>query len=242
MVTATDPEDEAPASVEQRDLRSYGRRRGRKASPRQQGLASGLLPRLALPLSEPAPQDLAKLGGPNCTQAWLEIGFGGGEHLIWQAAHNPRALLIGCEPFMDGVGKVLDAVETQRLGNIRIHPDDARAVLRWLAPESIDRAFILFPDPWPKMRHRKRRLINSETVAELARVVRPGGELRLGTDIGDYATQMLEVVLASGAFDWQASQPVDWRERPADWPPTRYEQKAGREGRRCAYLRFLRRS
>ena len=127
------------------------------------------------------------------------------------------------------------------LKNVRLHADDARAVLRWLAPASIDRAFVLFPDPWPKMRHRKRRLVNSETIGELARVMRGGAELRLGTDIGDYAAQMLEVVEASGAFDWQARRPGDWRQRPDDWPQTRYEQKALREGRRCAFLRFIRR-
>ena len=238
---------ELPMIDEQaRDLRSYGRRRGRKVSPRQQALWDTLLPRLRLRLEGPPPQHLAGLGarpeGGGCSQVWLEIGFGGGEHLVWQAEQNPGTLLIGCEPFVDGVVKVLDVIEQMALGNIRIHPDDARAVLRWLPPGSIDRAFILFPDPWPKQRHRKRRLVNFETIQDLARVLRPKAELRLGTDIGDYATQMLEAVLASGAFDWQARQPADWRERPRDWPPTRYEQKAQREGRRCCYLRFLRRA
>ncbi len=224
-----------------RDLRSYGRRRGRKASPRQQALAEDLLPRLQLPLGPSPPDPLSTLGGTGCREVWLEIGFGGGEHLVWQAEHNPDVLLIGCEPFMDGVAKVLDAVTSRNIANIRLHPDDARAVLRWLQPGSVDRAFVLFPDPWPKARHRKRRLVNSETLAELARVLRPGAELRLGTDIGDYAGQMLEVALASGAFDWLANRPADWRERPADWPSTRYEEKGVREGRRCTYLRFVRR-
>lgn len=224
-----------------RDLRSYGRRRGRKASSRQEALAEDLLPRLQLPLDIQAPVSLRTLGAGSFKEAWLEIGFGGGEHLIWQAEHNPDVLMIGCEPFMDGIAKVLDAVATRNLTNIRLHADDARAVLRWLQPGSIDRVFILFPDPWPKTRHRKRRLVNSETVADLARAMRAGAELRLGTDIGDYAGQMLEVVLASGAFDWQANRAADWRQRPADWPSTRYEEKGIREGRRCAYLRFLRR-
>lgn len=223
------------------DLRSYGRRKGRKASPRQQALARDLLPRLSLPLEEPAPADLAALGGSACRKIWLEIGFGGGEHLVWQAENDGAALLIGCEPFMDGVVKVLDAIDSRAIGNVRLHADDARTVLRWLPPGSIDRAFILFPDPWPKARHRKRRLVNPETVSALARVLRPGAELRLGTDIGDYAAQMLEVVLGSGRFDWLAERAADWRVRCADWPPTRYEKKAIREGRRCAYLRFVRR-
>ena len=223
-----------------RDLRSYGRRRGRKASPRQQALIEDLLPRLQLPLEAPAPAALLGLDDRRFREAWLEIGFGGGEHLVWQAEHNPEILMIGCEPFMDGIAKVLDAVANRDLANIRLQADDARTVLRWLQPRSIDRAFVLFPDPWPKTRHRKRRLVNSETVGALARVLRPGAELRLGTDIGDYAAQMLEVVLASKAFAWQANRAADWRERPDDWPSTRYEQKAIREGRRCAYLRFRR--
>jgi tRNA (guanine-N7-)-methyltransferase len=237
-----DPDEDGVDADRSRDLRSYGRRRGRKASPRQQALAETLLPQLQLPLAAPPPAPLTSLGSVGCAQVWLEIGFGGGEHLIWQAEHNPDVLMIGCEPFMDGIAKVLDAVATRSLTNIRLHADDARAVLRWLQPGSIDRAFVLFPDPWPKMRHRKRRLVNFETVADLARAMRVGAELRLGTDIGDYAGQMLEVVLASGAFDWQANRPVDWRERPADWPATRYEEKGIREGRRCAYLRFVRRA
>ena len=223
-----------------RDLRSYGRRRGRKASPRQQTLIEDLLPRLQLPLEAPAPAAFLNLKGRRFREVWLEIGFGGGEHLVWQAEQNPEILMVGCEPFMDGVAKVLDAVVSRDIDNIRLHTDDARAVLRWLQPQSIGRTFLLFPDPWPKTRHRKRRLVNSETVGALARVLRPGAELRLGTDIGDYAAQMLEVVQTSRAFAWQANRAADWRERPDDWPSTRYEQKAIREGRRCAYLRFRR--
>jgi tRNA (guanine-N7-)-methyltransferase len=207
----------------------------------QQVLVQDRLPSLQLPLAAPAPSDLRTLGPAGCRKVWLEIGFGGGEHLLWQAEQNPDALMIGCEPFLDGVVKVLDVIDRRDIKNILLHADDARAVVRWLQAGSIDRAFVLFPDPWPKTRHRKRRLVNSETVAELARVLRPGGELRLGTDIGDYATQMLDVVLGSQSFDWMASRAADWRIRPADWPPTRYEQKAIREARRCAYLRFVRR-
>ena len=209
-------------------FRRDGRRRGRKGSVRQEELTRNLLPRLALPLDRPAPPILTSIGNSQAKNAWLEIGFGGGEHLVWQAEQNPDVLMVGCEPFMDGVVKVLDAVTRLDLANVRLHADDARTVLRWLPAGSIDRAFILFPDPWPKMRHRKRRLVNSETIAELARVLGPGAELRLATDIGDYAAQMLEVVLASGAFEWQAAGASDWRQRPPDWPPTRYEGKAVR--------------
>ena len=177
---------------------------------------------------------------PAVNQIWLEIGFGGGEHLIWQAAHNRDVGLIGCEPFEDGVVKVLNAVDTEGLANIRVHADDVRPLLRLLPEGSVDRAFILFPDPWPKKRHHKRRLVSSETVAELARLLRSGGELRIATDIGEYASAILKVVLGHDGFCWTAMGPDDWRDRPPDWPPTRYEAKAVREGRRCYYFRFHR--
>ena len=214
------------------ELRSYGRKRGRKSSLRQQALLADVLPRIALDLKQPA-----VIGDRDL---WLEIGFGGGEHLIWQAERNAEVGLIGCEPFTDGVVKVLDAIEARKLGNISIHADDARDVLRWLPAASIARAFILFPDPWPKKRHVKRRLVNRSTLAELARVMRPGAELRITTDIGDYARTMLIALGATPQFQWTARSTADWRTRPPDWPPTRYEAKAGREGRRCVYLRFTR--
>jgi tRNA (guanine-N7-)-methyltransferase len=223
-----------------RDLRSYGRRRGRAPSARQAALWQDVLPRLALDISRPPPARIGDLFAPPVEDAWLEIGFGGGEHLLWQARHNPRVGLIGCEPFQDGVVKVLAAVETERLGNIRLHADDARPLLRWLPAGGIGRTFILFPDPWPKKRHRKRRLVSSATLGELARVMHAGAELRLATDDGEYAGAMLLAIDAQGDFRWTASGPADWRERPVDWPPTRYEQKALREGRRCTYLRFRR--
>jgi tRNA (guanine-N7-)-methyltransferase len=229
------------------ELRSFGRRRGRKASDRQDALKRDLLPKVALDLTSPPPPhgDGAAWVGeiPNADAArelWLEIGFGGGEHLVWQATHNPSTGFIGCEPFEDGVVKVLTAIDEAKIGNIRLHMGDARDVLRWLAPCSISRAFILFPDPWPKRKHRKRRLVNAGTLALLARVMKPGAELRIGTDIGDYARTMLEAFRAQQAFAWQAESPGDWRIRPSDWPPTRYEQKAEREGRRRYYFRFLR--
>lgn len=216
------------------ELRSYGRRRGRKASDRQEALKADLLPKVALDLAQPPMQPAPE------SELWLEIGFGGGEHLVWQAEHNTAHTVIGCEPFEDGVVKVLTAIADRGLGNVRLHMGDARDVLRWLAPGSISRAFILFPDPWPKRKHRKRRLVNPATLQMLARVLRPGAELRIGTDIGDYARTMLEAFRTEPAFIWQAQSPQDWRLRPDDWPPTRYEQKAEREGRRRYYLRFRR--
>ena len=148
--------------------------------------------------------------------------------------------LIGCEPYEDGVVKVLSAIDSGQLANVRLHADDARAVLRWLPDASIARAFVLFPDPWPKKKHRKRRLVGTATLGLLARVMRPGAELRIGTDIGDYARTILIAMQATPAFRWTATGPKDWRVRPDDWPPTRYEQKAEREGRRSCYFRFER--
>jgi tRNA (guanine-N7-)-methyltransferase len=222
------------------ELRSFGRRRGRKLSPRQQQLQSELLPKLKLDLASPAPADATALFSAPVTEAWLEIGFGGAEHLIWQAHNNPNVGLIGCEPFEDGVVKALAAIEDQGLANVRLHSDDARPVLKWLPPASLGRVFILFPDPWPKKRHQKRRLLSPELLRQLQRVMRPGAELRFATDIGDYARTALIALLAAPEFSWAATGPEDWRQRPADWPETRYETKAVREGRRRYYFRFVR--
>lgn len=218
-------------SDSEHELRSFGRRRGRKPSARQSALLLHDLPRLEFDPAAP-PEGFA--------QTWLEIGFGGGEHLLWQARHNPGVALIGCEPFEDGMIKVLTAVTEENLKNIRLHMDDVRDILRAAQSNSIDRAFILFPDPWPKRKHRKRRLVNASLLALLANVMRPGAELRIGTDIGDYARTMLEAFAHEPRFLWQAASPGDWRIRPADWPETRYEAKAVREGRKRYYFRFLR--
>lgn len=226
-----------------RDLRSYGRRRGRQLSPHQAMLWREVLPRVAVPCDSLALRDLARLFSPPAREVWLEIGFGGGEHLLWQAARNPDVGFIGCEPFENGVVKVLTAVAGMSSPNIRVHAGDARELLRALPSASVARAFILFPDPWPKKRHQKRRLVAEPMLAELARILRPDGELRLATDIPDYARGMLRAVRAEGSFVWSPAQPGPggWRRRTDDWPPTRYEQKAYREGRRCVYFRFRRR-
>ena len=189
-------------SEDEHELRSYGRRRGRKPSVRQGALLRDVLPRVAFDPSKP-------LSGP--ARIWLEIGFGGGEHLLWQARNNPGVALIGCEPYEDGVIKVLGAIELEALTNMRIHMGDAREILRALPASSIERAFILFPDPWPKRKHQKRRLVNASLIDLLARVLKPGAELRLATDIGDYAGTMLEAIIPDRRFSWQAEGPADWR-------------------------------
>lgn len=225
---------------ELRELRSFGRRRGRKLSPRQERLLAELMPRVAVDLATPAPQDVCSLFEAPVSELWLEIGFGGAEHMLWQAKANPQAGLIGCEPFEEGVVKALAGIEAGALANVRLHADDVRPLLRWLPEGSLARAFMLFPDPWPKRRHQKRRLFSPELLRLLARAMRPGAELRLATDIGDYARTALLAVARSSSFRWSAEAAADWRVRPDDWPATRYEAKAGREGRRCYFFRFIR--
>lgn len=222
------------------ELRSFGRRRGRKLSKSQDVLLAETLPRLALDLTTPAPANLVDLFSVAVAEVWLEVGFGGGEHLAWQARTYPNIGCIGAEPFRDGVVKLLGEIETAPLPNVRIHADDARALLRWLPAGSISRAFILFPDPWPKRRQQKRRLISPTTLQLLAYCLKRGAKLRVATDIGDYASAILAAVRNDPNFRWHASGPDDWRRRPDDWPPTRYEMKAVAACRRCYYFTFLR--
>jgi len=231
-----------------RPLRSYGRRKGHALSPRQEDLVATVLPKVQLDISqrtESAADVAAQFSGNVLTEAprelWLEIGFGGGEHLAAQADAHPDVGIIGCEPFVNGVVKLLDAVSTRGLTNVRVHDDDARTVLSWLPPASIDRCFILYPDPWPKKRHQKRRLVNEDTLGLVARAMQPGGTLLLATDIADYVRSMLLAVRAVPDLDWTARGADDWRTPPSGWPGTRYEAKALREGRRPHYLTFVRR-
>jgi tRNA (guanine-N7-)-methyltransferase len=220
------------------ELRSFGRRRGRKLSPRQQHLLETLLPRLTIDFDRP---ETVFASAAN-TNIWIEIGFGGGEHLIFQAENNQSTTIIGCEPFEEGIAKVLSAIDEKKLTNIRLYTDDARDILRALPPSSISKAFVLFPDPWSKKKHQKRRLVNAHLLQLLALVTKPGAELRIATDIADYARTMFIAVQQQKRFSWIAKQPRDWQIRPDDWPETRYEQKARREGRPCCYLRLERQS
>lgn len=226
-----------PPIAERPWLVSYGRRRARKLTPNKASLMETLLPRIAVRLQpgeghdENLPQNLVK----QHPRIWLEIGFGGGEHLAEQATRHPDVLCIGCEPFIDGVAKLLDDVDERQLNNVRILPEDVRLLLDALPDASIDRVFILFPDPWPKIRHQKRRIVSQQMLDIIFRVLKPGGELRLATDHVDYAIWMLAQVLAHQGFEWQAERNVDWKTAPSDWVPTRYEQKARAEGREPVY-------
>lgn len=220
----------------------YGRRRGRRLRPGQRRLEEALLPRLAIRLPPPGEQfDPARLFEEEVADLWLEVGFGGGEHLAAQAAANPAVGFLGCEVFENGVVKLLAEVERRGLRNVRILVDDARLLIRALPEACLGRVFVLFPDPWPKARHHKRRFVSSEMLTELARVMKKGAELRLATDDVDYLRWMLERAPVHPDFEWLAEGPGDWRERPADWPPTRYEQKAIAAGRTPTFLRFRRR-
>lgn len=202
-------------------LRTYGRIKGRPIKPRQGALLETLLPALALPDGPLDPTRLAPGGGP----LWLEIGFGGGEHLAAQAAAHPDVTLIGAEPFLNGAASALRHIDEQGLGNVRIHVGDARDIMTRLPSASLDRVFILFPDPWPKIRHRKRRLIQTDTVADIVRVLKPGGRLRFATDVADYADWALERLIRNPSLSWTARAADDWRRPPVDHVTTRYETK-----------------
>jgi tRNA (guanine-N7-)-methyltransferase len=221
-------------------LRSYGRRKGKRLSPRKERLIAELLPALRLGLEDVAPEDPCTLFSVPVREVWLEIGFGSGEHLLWQAAQNPDIGFIGCEPFINGVASLLGAIEDRGLKTVRVHDGDAREVLAWLPDGGIARAFLLFPDPWPKKRQAKRRLVSPALVDALARVLARGGELRFASDDVEYAGQALRAVNRNGAFDWLACKASDWRLRPEDWPETRYERKALSDGRKPVYLRWRR--
>jgi tRNA (guanine-N7-)-methyltransferase len=218
----------------------YGRRKGKALRPYQARLIDELLPRLSIDLAT-TERDLGALFGRPVTAVWLEIGFGGGEHLIRNAAENPDIGFIGCEPFINGVAKALGAIAAQGLANIRLHAGDAGDLIGWLPAASVGRVFLFFPDPWPKRRQRKRRFVSEENLAALARAMGCGAELRFATDIDDYSGWTLARILRSPDFVWPAEQSADWTHPWDGWRETRYEAKANRAGRRAAYLTFVRR-
>ncbi len=180
--------------------------------------------------------DLGKAFPVTPDAVWLEIGFGGGEHLAWQAAANPNIGLIGAEIFLNGVAKALRQLQAQGSERVRIHLGDVRDLLDCLKPASLSRAFILFPDPWPKVRHNKRRILQAETLDQLASALRPGAELRLATDDPDYVAWMMACLDRHPAFHWPISRAEDWRRRTDDWPQTRYEEKALATGRKPVFM------
>jgi tRNA (guanine-N7-)-methyltransferase len=218
----------------------YGRRHGKRLRPGQRRLLEELLPRLAIPGVDPAANpararlDRAALFA-DARPLWLEIGFGAGEHLAAQAAAHPDIGLVGCEPFVNGVAAALAKVAAAGLANVRLHPGDARDLIEVLPEGAVERVFLLYPDPWPKARHHRRRFASAENLAALRRAMAPGAELRLATDVADYVEHALAA--AAAAPGWRArEEPGPW----PGWPGTRYEAKALREGRRSRYLTLLR--
>ena len=259
-----------PNSSERSEARGqrgvWGRRKGPALSARQSELLATLLPKLELKLE--AGRDPRTYFATPVTDAWLEIGFGAGEHLFWQAERNPATGIIGAEPYISGMAKLLTKlsplspvggegrgegeiiVQTPpphpipspqgRGNNIRLYSGSAHDIIAALPDASLSRVFILFPDPWPKTRHHKRRFIQMESLSDLARVMKAGAELRFASDDASYMEWALERLTAHPKFAWLARRAADWRTRPDDWPQTRYEAKAIRQGRACTYLRFAR--
>ncbi|MCB1461886.1 MAG: tRNA (guanosine(46)-N7)-methyltransferase TrmB [Nitratireductor sp.] len=233
-------DESPPASHPTRRRAVFGRRKAKPLKMSQADLYDSLLPRLKLHLSEQAPEDLAGLFAGNPGTFRLEIGFGGGEHLAREAERFPEIGFIGAEPFVNGVAKLLVAIEEAGLVNIRIHDSDAETLLDWLPASSLARVDLLYPDPWPKKRHWKRRFVNPANLDRIARVLKPGGEFRFASDIAHYVNWTLRHCAVHGAFEWTAMRAADWHEPWEGWQRTRYEDKAYREGRRPAYLIFRR--
>jgi tRNA (guanine-N7-)-methyltransferase len=228
-----------------REAGLYGRRKGKTLRSYQAGLMETLLPQvrvdLAGGLADPHGIFAGRPDDPKPDDLRLEIGFGGGEHLAADAQAHPRTGYFGCEPFVNGVAKLLAEIETRGLGNIRIHPGDANDLIGALPAASLSGVCLLYPDPWPKRRHRERRFVSDALLARLARAMRSGAELRFATDIDDYAGWTLARILRSPDFIWPARTAEEWLTPWPDWPGTRYEAKALREGRRPVYLTFIRR-
>lgn len=221
--------------------RLHGRRRGKKLGSHQASLLSTALPHLSFDGSD-ALADPSLLFPDRPSALWLEIGFGGGEHLAAEALAHPSAGYIGCEVFLNGIAKALALVEASSLRNVRLYNGDARDVIDSLPPGTLDGVYLLFPDPWPKRRHHRRRFLCSEMLGRLARVMRPGAEIRFATDIGGNAAWTLANVLRSPDFVWAAGGPDDWQRPWAGWKGTRYEAKALRAARRPVYLTFRRKN
>ena len=238
-MSAPDREDGAPWR------NFYGRRHGKTLRKGHAELLQTALGGFAIPNvgwednPDRTPFDPGALF-PGTSETWLEIGFGSGEHMIAEAKANPGVGIIGCEAFINGVATLLAHLGREGVSNIRIHAADARDLMDVLPPASIARVYLLYPDPWPKKRHWKRRFVNPDNLDQIARVMAPGAELRIATDIPDYVRHTLAQLVMDRRFAWLAERPSDWRQPWPGWPSTRYEAKALREGRVPHYLRFRR--
>lgn len=218
----------------------FGRRKGHKLRQHQADLIAHLLPYLALDITQAAPENAGEIFDPAAQEVRLEIGFGGGEHLAAEALAFPTAGFIGCEPYVNGMAKILAQIEAHNIGNIRLFAGDAAELLAWLPKASLSRIDLIHPDPWPKRRHWKRRFVQDKTIAAMARVLKAGGEFRFVCDIDDYCAWTLAHLARSPDFTWLAERADDFRLPWAGYTMTRYGRKAEREGRKAAYLRFRR--
>lgn len=216
----------------------FGRRKGHKLRAHQADLVAHLLPRLAIDITGPPCTDLARLFDEPVENVRLEIGFGGGEHLIAEARAFPDTGFIGCEPYVNGMAKILTLIEAGEINNIRLFAGDAAELLAWVPAKSLARIDLIHPDPWPKRRHWKRRFVQNSTIAAMARVLARAGEFRFVSDISDYCAWTLSHFMRTSDFLWTAERATDWREPWADYTMTRYGRKAEREGRNAAYLIF----
>jgi tRNA (guanine-N7-)-methyltransferase len=241
-IAARDPEndDSSPDDgvAAHRHGSFFGRRKGHKLRSHQADLIAQLLPRLALDITAPGPPVLTELFDPAVGHVRLEIGFGGGEHLIAEALAFPNTGFIGCEPYVNGMAKILTQIEAHGIGNIRLFAGDAADLVAWAPAHSLARIDLIHPDPWPKRRHWKRRFVQDATVAAMARVLEPDGEFRFVCDIDGYVAWTLAHLLRSADFVWLAERADDWRLPWPGYTMTRYGRKAEREGRQAAYLRF----
>jgi tRNA (guanine-N7-)-methyltransferase len=241
-ISTRDPENHDPSPDDGAAVHAhgsfFGRRKGHKLRLHQADLIEHLLPRLAFDIGSPSLTDLAAPFDAPVESVRLEIGFGGGEHLIAEARAFPKTGFIGCEPYVNGMAKILAQIEAQGIGNIRLFAGDAAELLAWAPRHSLARIDLIHPDPWPKRRHWKRRFVQDATITAMARVLVPDGEFRFVSDIGDYCAWTLAHLLRAPDFIWTAEQASDWRLPWVGYTMTRYGRKAEREGRRAAYLRF----
>ena len=220
--------------------RVYGRRLAKPLKKTSAKRLSEYFPKYSISLDDDMPLDPANLFDHNPKEYWLEIGFGKGEHLITQAKENPDIGFIGCEPFVNGVSGLVDHMAAENVTNIRFFMNDARLLMDALPDRCISRAFILFPDPWPKKRHHKRRIVSPGNLIVLSRILKDAASLRIGTDHHDYCRWILARLMENCDFNWNSNKPDDWHLRPDDWPETRYEKKALSVGRKSAYMTFVR--
>ena len=243
MISAASPSDPAPLDEDSAAHRRsfFGRRKGHKLRIHQADLIAHLLPRLALDIAtQLPPSQLTALFDPPVENVRLEIGFGGGEHLVAEAQAFPQTGFIGCEPYLNGMAKILAQIEAHELHNIRLFAGDAAELLAWAPPHSLTRIDLIHPDPWPKRRHWKRRFVQDATVGAMARALQPHGEFRFVCDIDDYVAWTLHHLARSPDFVWTAERADDWRLPWHGYTMTRYGRKATLEGRRVVYLRFAR--